>query len=129
MKQEKKPFKFTVDLKRWRCGGNYYTENILGKGITSLLNSEGYMCCLGFACLAAGIETERIFNKPVPMSLRQVIPNLTTSIPYHGATMIINTDFSSEATRINDNPVTTSQEKMGALKELGKKHNIEIDFV
>lgn len=54
----------TVDRSKWRCGGVTPTRH--GEGRTLLLNSEGYQCCLGFACEQMGLERHQLINVGAP---------------------------------------------------------------
>jgi hypothetical protein len=57
---------------KWRRGGAVDDKagvNKDGLGLTYLLNSQGYMCCLGFDALACGLSTEQILNRTCPDSL------------------------------------------------------------
>lgn len=58
----------TIDRSKWRRGGQSYS-NTSGYGGTWLLNSEGFMCCLGFDALACGFTEEQIRSCSSPESL------------------------------------------------------------
>lgn len=45
----------TIDRKRWARGGK--------KGEAALLNDEGNMCCLGFACKKLGVSEEQLAQR------------------------------------------------------------------
>lgn len=69
--------KFTVDRKRWLHGE--------GEQRSCLLRSDGRMCCLGFACLAAGHTEDEIRDVATPNGLtrrrdgRCLLPNYNAS--------------------------------------------------
>ena len=116
---------FTVKLKKWRCGaGANDSRYRLGRGDTMLLNSEGSMCCLGFACRAAGFKG-KLINIGLPSELNAVIPGLNRKVGYS----IRDTVFSNRAVRINDSERFTVAQKISKLKRLGEKHGINIQFV
>ncbi len=66
-------FRFVVDRSRWGRGG--------GEGNGTLLNSvTGKMCCLGFACLAAGHSAEEIDDMRMPSDIEPpLLPRYGTS--------------------------------------------------
>ena len=49
------PIEVTIDRSKWRCGSDGKSAK-RGEGLTQLLNNDGFMCCLGFASLAAGVD-------------------------------------------------------------------------
>lgn len=53
------PKVLTIQRSKWRRGR---------KGSTYLLDTAGWMCCLGFDALACGIPTERILLKETPLA-------------------------------------------------------------
>lgn len=57
--------KVTVDRARW-LNGDY--SRATGAN-SKLLDKNGMMCCLGFACLAAGIAENKILGRFYPHSL------------------------------------------------------------
>jgi hypothetical protein len=60
--------KFVVDRTKWICGAdNIKTKK--GKGVASLLNSQGFMCCLGHCCLQLGITKKSMLNKGSPIQV------------------------------------------------------------
>lgn len=107
-----------IDCKKWRTGGDS-VNNATGTGITSLLNNDGYMCCLGFACRTIDPSID-ITNKSEPLDAAWSdekeeyvrIKGLSTE---EG-----NTEFSQKCMKINDDENTTIWEKIEALKKLNK---------
>lgn len=53
---------FVIDRATWRCNGH-------GTGPSELLNTEGYMCCLGFYGRACGIRPSRLLGREVPSEM------------------------------------------------------------
>jgi hypothetical protein len=61
----------TIDRSKWRRGqgtsqGDDRAKAGIGLGVTMLLNSQGYMCCLGFDALACGVSKGLILEQPDP---------------------------------------------------------------
>lgn len=116
-------FSFTVDRAKWRCGDS--GPNLRGIGRTQLRNSDGYQCCLGFACVAAGIAESKILSKLTPVAVSTMhgkdIPHLTDD----GC----NSEFTKMAMDINDNGELTDREREEELILLGKTMHIDIDFI
>jgi hypothetical protein len=122
--------KFTVYLDRWRCGGDSDStiNHVHGEGMTALLNSQGYMCCLGFACQQLGGLTEDdMFEVDTPESTFVVIEGLTEK--KDGVDMVLDTDLSRKAVQINDDGCITLEAREEELTALFKLHGIEVEFV
>lgn len=118
-----------LDYSTWRCGyTSPYKENRLGEGETRLLNTEGYMCCLGQFTpqLEPTIKKEDILDKDVPSQLNKHIPDFTFLPPLGGysSTLLVNS-----AITINDNHHTTVAEKIKSLKALFKKYGYTIRVI
>lgn len=115
-----------LDYNTWRCGGSI-GKNVLGKGQVALLNDEGYMCCLGQFSLQLNktIKKEDMRSYSSPISLNKSIELLTEQQPYGR----INSTLSSNAMGINDNPHTTPEEKIKALKKLFTKEGYKISVI
>lgn len=58
--------KITIDRSKWRRGG----DNQEDAGETELLNELGFMCCLGFICLAEGFSKTEILYAGEPSDIR-----------------------------------------------------------
>jgi len=120
----------TVEIQRsrWRCGGTSpYVESKAGKGTTALLNPEGYMCCLGFACTQlCDLPEEAIYNKSMPDELGAYLRHFTEN---GGEGNFMNSSLSDEAARINDNGRISNQDREAELTNLFKAYGIEIEFV
>jgi hypothetical protein len=106
-----------IDYSKWRFGSD--RENKLGRGDTALLNSQGFMCCLGQFSLQLGCSKEEIKGEAEPGWIHKEIPVLTTKKK-------ANTLFSNKAMEINDDDNTTPEEKIAALKTLLKKKGIKL---
>lgn len=117
--------KITIDYSKWRCGSS--GEHQLGEGYTALCNLHGFMCCLGQASLQLNpiLKIEHIIGLTSPSMLIVEVPFL--SAPREG--LMIDTDLSDQAMRINDSQKTSPQKKMEQLTELFKSHNLELEFI
>ena len=114
-----------IDVLKWRTGN--YGKFSTGLGDTSLLNQDGYMCCLGFMCLQSGLQKTDIINESEPdcISIEESIPLLTKK----GKEQFENTMFSRTAVRINDNERNNIVQKMKLLKAHFSKNNLKIKFI
>jgi hypothetical protein len=108
--------KVTIDRSKWRTGsGSKYAT---GLGATKLLNSDGFMCCLGFCCKAAGCSDKDIMNITSPVGVYSF--NLAgTSLRY--------SQFSLKAMEINDGSLIR-EVKEQKLSELFRDSSFEIEF-
>jgi hypothetical protein len=124
------PNKFTIDYKKWRCGGFQKRDhNKVGRGLTQLLNIYGQMCCLGQVSEQCGVPLKQLEHISSPDGLtfesRTLLPFLV-SRNYAGDSR---TDLSAKAMRINDEMFTTIRAKIKSLTKLFKEHNIELEFI
>ena len=108
---------FKIDRSKWRSGdaGEYMT----GAGRAELLNSSGYMCCLGQCMSQLGIEDEDLVGRGEP----NCVANLLPFSQYSNCT-----ELSFDAMEINDNLVNTIEHREEKLTELFKKHGLSIEF-
>lgn len=123
---------FTIDRSKWRSGGGLGSLNAIGLGGTSLLNPEGFSCCLGLIAKQCGLLDMHILNKGIPSHIEEQKIEETISLkPFvvkqpHGP---VNTTFSKEAIRINDDLTLNLPEREKKLKELFLKHDIKLVFI
>jgi hypothetical protein len=125
--------KVTIDRARWRTGKK--SVNATGKGDTELLNSEGYMCCLGFCCQAAGVSAKLILGNATPSDLckefkesHQKIGSLVKEHQDSPSDLILNSDLARQAMWINDHADSTPALKEQKILELFKDSEFEIEF-
>lgn len=121
---------FTIDRSKWRCGstGNYAK----GLGETSLLNREGYMCCLGQISKQLGFNDSELNGLSSPYEL-----NLDNgSVPYRDDTVGLftscdnyETTLTNQAIDINDNHLYTTIERERSLKRLFTENDIKLKFI
>lgn len=107
------PKTLILDVKTWRCGAN--GNNRLGKGSTSLLNNEGYMCCLGQFCK----QVDAKICGSSPCSITHIDPSFDNNLLVQES---IDSAFSAVAMEINDDPNTTPKQKIKKLRSLCKKY-------
>ena len=94
-------------------------------GIGPLLQADGSMCCLGFACLAAGIEPVDIAHVDYPGDLGVPIPLLSRCV--EGA--VYNTRLAEAAVEINDNSDIDNATREVALRKLFASKGVRLRFV
>jgi hypothetical protein len=108
--------KVTIDRSKWRTGVGYHSAT--GLGTTKLLNSEGFMCCLGFCCKALGCSDDDIMNI--------ISPAVVYSSNIYGSSLK-DSQFTHNAIHINDSDLTR-EVKEQRLLELFKDSSFEIEF-
>lgn len=126
----------TIDRAKWRCGGDALWPTReepkfkRGLGVTELLNEEGFMCCLGFACNQLGkVQKKHLMGITQPEDVSDVIekaiPLLTSKWK---ESVWSDTDLSTAAIEINDDKFMAPEQREKALSELFKSYDIEIVF-
>jgi hypothetical protein len=112
-----------IDRSRWRTGGLYNGKNQTGFGGTFLLNSEGFMCCLGFRCHQMGIPKKDLLDKQTPLSIATDwdIPDLIDSYGKNSA-------FTAKAVKINDDNSLTSEEREKRITEHFATIGVTVEF-
>lgn len=107
---KKLPKTLKLDCSKWRCGGDDYNENHgLGKGLTQLLNYEGYSCCLGQFAIQSGASKDDIRGIEAPNQL---------NFPIQGLVKGCNTSrLNNTCIDINDDSSTTIIEKIKLLRK------------
>ncbi len=119
-----------IDRSKWRFGGDY--DNLDEKyGSTELLNSKGYMCCLGFfskdlcdvpeECLE-GVCTPRTINRKYRTNVEILLSNSEGS--YAGDSL-----FSKEAIEINDAFRGEKEERELLIINHFKKIDVNVSFI
>lgn len=133
---------FIIDCARWVCGmGNMYTsktpevstsetenKNRLGKRPTLLLNGTGHMCCLGQLAEQMGVPREKLYGIGMPSKLdKESSRMLAGFLVTHGN--LAPTPLALAAVAVNDNEVTTVEQKIIALKRLFAVKKINLEFI
>ena len=138
--------RFVVNRSKWRCGG-YKTHDFLsppdlstghGRGLVSLLNDQGYMCCLGFVGTQLGCPERLLFGKGEPCEtkhfregiLGRYEPGTPPTDAYDSGEeeMWLNTNLSSEAMAINDDNLSLLDDKEQELIVLFEEYGHELVF-
>lgn len=102
--------------------------------------SKAVMCCLGFACLAAGMTPEQIEGRTSPGSLYGIgtaIPDAIKQaltrprVPTESGWLpgIVNNDVCNELMRINDSQNITEEGREGKIIDLGLSAGIQFTIV
>lgn len=119
-----------IDRERWARGG---------KPGTLLLNDkDGSMCCLGFACLAAGVPSSKLIDMGSPEDLA-ITPALAAfvtqeedpdsyddeEISYRSG----NNSSTEAAIDVNDDKELTDPEREDRLKPILAKLGFDVTFV
>ena len=103
----------TVDREKWYRGHGGYESR--------LLREDGLMCCMGFACLAAGVSLNDIRNVS---SVERV--NLNSAINLTFRTENYTTLYYANDVRSYEGQ--GEQERETRIKELGERVSIEFTF-
>lgn len=124
--------KLILDIKTWRCGGQYTSEeNGTGQGYTELLNTLGYRCCLGqfLPQIDKSIKKKNLLESLTPSDLIYSEQNaliILRGYEEERPKCATNSKLTEEAMNINDNMITTIEQKIYKLKELFAEYNYEI---
>jgi hypothetical protein len=124
-----------VDRNQWYRGHGHYSSRLRINDATlqaemDLHTSDiGKMCCLGFACLAAGLNAKEIGNVGYPHSLpRQVGIQLPASL--ERVAKLEDDEYGDQKIgSVNDNISFTDEEREKAIIVLGLKYGINFTFV
>lgn len=106
--------KLRIDRKRWRRGET-----------SELLDGYGRMCCLGFACEAAGVEVDAMLwlGEPYELGDWAWVPKVSEVWRWL---------FSEENTRsfvgVNDAKAMDDSEREGMLSEMFAERGINVEF-
>ena len=120
----------TLDYSKWRCGGAEEIDtntNVLGKGSTRLMNTEGFMCCLGQFALQLDFSEGELKHEMRPCSLRRqmgVFNRRAADGNYYE-----DTKLAIDCIEINDNAETTPVKKIKLLTERLAKEDIQLTVI
>lgn len=104
-----------IDRSKWRTGMDY--PNYTGEGITALLNNKGFMCCLGFLCLAMGAKSDSIINRGSPAQVDRF------------QDFSRNNDIAlSKAIHINDSPTARDLKEQKLIQLFRDELDIDLSF-
>ena len=110
----------TIARAKWARGG--YNGN------AALLNKDGNMCCLGFACRAAGFSAKAIKGHGEPQDLRDASGQPTRVAKKLGALVVCNGQFVEDAISINDNDRISDKMREHKLKPILKRLGFAVKF-
>lgn len=116
--------KFTINRASWRCG--HSGPNQHGIGPTQLLNSEGFMCCLGQISLQLGLDKEDILEKDCPHNIHQTNILSRYDMGYYEYE---DTELAKSAMDINDDGSISNQCREDALKILFAEAGHTVEFI
>lgn len=117
-----------LDVSMWKCGACASSpNNRIGKGVTKLLNQEGYMCCLGqfYPQLDKRVKHKRMLYMNEPKDLKLESYPLTRL----GKFTVEDSNLSKSAIEINDYEYTTVQQKISLLKRLFAEYGYRIKVI
>lgn len=112
-----------MKLKELRIDRRRWVRGHIG-GRSALLNEEGNMCCLGFACRKEGIpekDLKDVLNPFQVKNSRERVLSLVTKRGY-------NRKATGDAVDINDNTIITEQEREAQLKPVLAKLGYKVVF-
>jgi hypothetical protein len=119
--------KLVIDRKRWLRGVDVPQS--------TLRNSEGHMCCLGFFGLACGIAAEDLLDNACPSDLpdKGWPPWLLTSSTHdeedgYEVTRIKDSAAGSDLMEVNDGHYDEEPKREALIAELFAKHGVEVEF-
>lgn len=117
--------KVTVDRSRWFRGQ--------GGEKSRLLMASGKMCCLGFACIAAGHTSDEIMEVATPNGLeRELLPGVEQYRKALSGDMGIVEAIDNpihRAINVNDDVRIIDQERESQLQEILAQVGIDMEFV
>lgn len=117
--------KLKIDRAKWHTG-RYGDDKPEDVGAVALLNSQGFMCCLGFLGLACGYQPSDLDDKGEPQNLddlekwpESIIDEETWN----------DTDLAGRLMETNDDHNDTDEAREGRVTELMAEGDIEVEFV
>jgi hypothetical protein len=123
MKKKTRLIPLTINRAKWARGGY--------NGESRLLNDDGNMCCLGFACRARGFRAENIKDIGTPSSLEGGGSRVTRmeKLGPMVTSEFNNSDETDHAVSINDNQRISDKMREYRLKPILKKLGFAAKFV
>jgi hypothetical protein len=113
---------FVIDRSKWRTGGADFNHKY---GDTLLLNSKGFMCCLGFFCnQIENRTTDEILFVPNPSQLDDNI---------RGSNLIgddgFNKPWVQSAIETNDDDSISKESREEKIHQLFKNNGYDLKFI
>lgn len=118
-----KPEKLILDYSKWRCGSDGINQ--LGTGFTRLLNQDGFSCCIGQWSKQCGANDSDILDMKSPLSMGTDIPLFITRDGFRRD----NNQFAYDCMGINDNLLTTPEEKIEKLSKRLSDEGIQLEVI
>jgi len=124
---------FTITRKTWRSGGEDINKH--GEGLTSLLNDQGQMCCLGQIAKQIGFDNIQGEAEPCQLPLKRLDPEgecllirLENEEDHYEYEDYFNSEFSLELMSINDDENIDIIERERQIIEAAAKFKVTIKF-
>lgn len=124
--------KYVLDVSKWICGGGVsHPESregcSIGTGFSQMLNSEGFMCCLGQFAKQKGVKDSLLLNRTSPTRVEQ-FSNVGQYDPTFLDEECCHTQLSMDLMRINDDRSTKIEDKIESIRSLlaAEGHELEV---
>ena len=128
MNQTTRPKKFIIDRSKWRCGGNTGNPGARGQGSTLLLNSEGYMCCLGQVCTQLGVPDQNLLDLMTPIHIEDDFISLPQAVGLTDGGEDENSDFADEVMKVNDDGSLDDSTREQQLIDMFAEQGYTLEF-
>ena len=87
---------------------------------------EGRRCCLGHACVAVGIDPERLKGHITPHDITGILETPMSWCAVRKGHGVTPSTIQTDIAKINDNPDTSDEEKIAELTPLFDEKGIEL---
>ncbi len=115
--------KFTLDVNKWRCGSSSMEpSNRKGEGKTRMLNTEGYMCCLGQFALQEGCTPAEILDTQTPSGVNRFYSKIFQNPNENNFGNSISV-LSGDLMHINDSPGMKVSTKIRNIRKILKQED------
>jgi len=119
-------------LNKWRCG-SYSADHKcrMGKGVTDLLNLEGFQCCIGQFSSQFGIPDSELVGEPNPAMLAKSGKKLPEEYVklFLADCLSDNSKLTRELISINDDTSITVEDKIKGIERILKENEIELEVI
>lgn len=109
--------KLRIDRERW----------LRGEGEAELRDAEGHMCCLGFACIAAGVPAQRIEGHGEPFDVFHAVGVDVPDVPDVWR-WLWRLKATSSFIKVNDDEAITEYEREQELTTRFHARGIDVEF-
>jgi len=114
-------FKFTVHKSRW-LRGEGADESCLYRV------PDAKMCCLGFYCLAKGIQEDNLYGRAAPQNIMDVLARSKVK-ELMDYSLLMPSAVCNDIMKTNDDEELTDAERIADLKILFAKLGVEMEVV